>query len=65
MDVANVKNDSVVTLIPIRDILKDKQPGAYVLIAQRCRQGKQTDDSTGDDYRRARRAMGDRFRHRR
>ena len=33
MDVANVKNDSVVTLVPIRDILKDKPPGAYVLIA--------------------------------
>jgi uncharacterized protein YfaS (alpha-2-macroglobulin family) len=33
MDVANVKNDSVVTLIPIRDILKGKPPGAYVLIA--------------------------------
>ena len=33
MDVANVKNDSVVTLVPIRDILKGKPPGAYVLIA--------------------------------
>lgn len=33
LDVANVKNDSVVTLIPIRDILKDKPPGAYVLVA--------------------------------
>ncbi len=33
MDVANVKNDSVVTLIPIRDILKGKPPGAYVLVA--------------------------------
>ena len=30
----NVKNDTVVTLIPIHDILKGKQPGAYVLIAQ-------------------------------
>jgi uncharacterized protein YfaS (alpha-2-macroglobulin family) len=33
MDVNNVKNDSVVTLIPIHDILKGKPPGAYVLIA--------------------------------
>ncbi|HWD26488.1 MAG TPA: alpha-2-macroglobulin [Rhizomicrobium sp.] len=33
MDVANVKNDSVVTLIPIHDILKGKPPGAYVLVA--------------------------------
>ncbi len=33
MDVANVKNDSVVTLVPIHDILKGKPPGAYVLIA--------------------------------
>ncbi|MBV9902960.1 MAG: alpha-2-macroglobulin family protein, partial [Alphaproteobacteria bacterium] len=33
VDVNNVKNDSVVTLIPIRDILKGKPPGAYVLIA--------------------------------
>jgi uncharacterized protein YfaS (alpha-2-macroglobulin family) len=34
MDVRNIKNDTVVTLIPIRDILKGKPPGAYVLIAQ-------------------------------
>jgi uncharacterized protein YfaS (alpha-2-macroglobulin family) len=35
MDVTNpIKNDSTVTLIPIRDILKGKPPGAYVLIAQ-------------------------------
>jgi hypothetical protein len=33
MDVANVKNDTVVTLVPIHDILKGKPPGAYVLIA--------------------------------
>jgi uncharacterized protein YfaS (alpha-2-macroglobulin family) len=33
LDVANVKNDSVVTLIPIRDILKGKPPGAYVIVA--------------------------------
>lgn len=34
MAVENVKNDSVVTLIPIRDLLKNRKPGAYVLIAQ-------------------------------
>ena len=34
MAVDNVKNDSVVTLIPIRDLLKNRKPGAYVLIAQ-------------------------------
>ena len=34
MAVDNVKNDSVVTLIPIHDILKGKPPGAYVLVAQ-------------------------------
>ena len=33
MDVANVKNDTVVTLIPIHDLLKNRKPGAYVLIA--------------------------------
>src|SRR6201746_2822770 len=33
MDVANTKNGSVVTLVPLRDILKGKPPGAYVLIA--------------------------------
>ncbi|MEI9991886.1 MAG: alpha-2-macroglobulin [Rhizomicrobium sp.] len=45
MDVANVKNDSVTTLIPIRDILKDKPPGAYVLIAMDAAQ-----DETKDYY---------------
>jgi uncharacterized protein YfaS (alpha-2-macroglobulin family) len=35
----NVKNDSVVTLIPIRDILKDKKPGAYVLVARDAPKG--------------------------
>jgi uncharacterized protein YfaS (alpha-2-macroglobulin family) len=33
MDVQVVKNDSVVTLIPINKILKDRKPGAYVLLA--------------------------------
>jgi alpha-2-macroglobulin len=33
MDVAGVKNDTVVTLIPIENLLKNRKPGAYVLIA--------------------------------
>jgi uncharacterized protein YfaS (alpha-2-macroglobulin family) len=47
MDVANVKNDSVVTLIPIHDILKNKPSGAYVLIARDAAKAK--DDDSGDD----------------
>jgi alpha-2-macroglobulin len=49
MDVANVKNDSVVTLIPIRTILKDKKPGAYVLIARDAAKAKDDSDSEGED----------------
>ncbi len=48
MDVANVKNDFVVTLIPIRDILKDKKPGAYVLVAGDFAKAKASADN-GDD----------------
>ncbi|HWA03779.1 MAG TPA: alpha-2-macroglobulin [Rhizomicrobium sp.] len=44
MDVNAVKNDSVVTLIPIRSILKDGKPGAYVLMAM-DENRKHTDDS--------------------
>src|ERR1700678_2815716 len=47
MDIANVKNDSVVTLIPIHDILKNKPSGAYVLIARDAAKAK--DDDSGDD----------------
>ena len=47
MDVANVKNDSVVTLVPIRDILKGKPPGAYVLIAMDA--SKDADQDYYDD----------------
>jgi uncharacterized protein YfaS (alpha-2-macroglobulin family) len=32
--VDNVKNDSVVTLIPIHDLIKGQKPGAYVIVAQ-------------------------------
>lgn len=46
MTVDNVKNDSVVTLIPIHTILKDRKPGAYVLIAQDA--AKKPDSE--DDY---------------
>ncbi len=49
MDVANVKNDSVVTLIPIHDILKGKPPGAYVLVAQDAAKAKPSDDNSGED----------------
>ncbi|HEY0106246.1 MAG TPA: MG2 domain-containing protein, partial [Rhizomicrobium sp.] len=45
MDVANVKNDSIVTLVPIHDILKGKPPGAYVLLAMDAAQ-----DDTKDYY---------------
>ena len=47
MDVNNVKNDTVTTLIPINDILKDKQPGAYVLLA-RDNAKKDDDTSSGE-----------------
>jgi hypothetical protein len=48
MDVANVKNDSVVTLVPIRDMLKDEKPGAYVLVAMDAAKVK-TDNSGNED----------------
>lgn len=43
MEVSNVKNDSVVTLVPIREILKGKPPGAYVLIAMDAARDEQQD----------------------
>ncbi|HTQ14831.1 MAG TPA: alpha-2-macroglobulin [Rhizomicrobium sp.] len=52
MDVANVKNDSVVTNIPIHDMLKNEQPGAYVLIATDAAKAKTDangDEDAGDD----------------
>ena len=48
MDVANVKNDTVVTLVPIRTILNDKKPGAYVLIAEDAAKAK--NDNAEDEY---------------
>ena len=51
LDVANVKNDTVVTLVPIRDMLKDEKPGAYVLVAEDEAEAKKAlnpdDDSSG------------------
>ncbi len=47
MDVANVKNDTVVTLVPIRDMLKDEKPGAYVLVAMDA--AKVKTDTAGDE----------------
>jgi len=48
MDVANVKNDTVVTLIPIRNILNAKKPGAYVLVAEDA--AKAQSESDEDEY---------------
>ncbi|MDE2133460.1 MAG: alpha-2-macroglobulin family protein [Alphaproteobacteria bacterium] len=48
MDVNNIKNDSVVTLIPIHDILKNRKPGAYVLIASDANK-KGNGDSEDED----------------
>jgi len=47
MDVANVKNDTVVTLIPIDSVLKNRKPGAYVLIAW---DAAKKFDSNDEDY---------------
>ncbi|HEY4078409.1 MAG TPA: alpha-2-macroglobulin [Rhizomicrobium sp.] len=44
MAVDNVKNDSVVTLIPIHDLLKGKPPGAYVLVAGDAAKKPASDD---------------------
>ena len=46
MAVANVKNDNVVTLIPLRELLKGKKPGAFVLVANDAA----TPKKDGDDY---------------
>ena len=61
MDVDSVKNASVVTLIPIATILKNRKPGAYVLIASDAAQesGRRMTTIPADG-----RAMGGRFRHR-
>ena len=48
MAVDNLKNDTVVTLIPIRDLLKSGKPGAYVLLAQDAAKKSGNED----DYRR-------------
>ncbi len=49
MDVNVVKNDNVVTLIPINQILKDKKPGAYVLLAMDAAKKKDSDTYYEDD----------------
>jgi uncharacterized protein YfaS (alpha-2-macroglobulin family) len=49
MDVNVVKNDSVVTLIPINQILKDRKPGAYVLLAMDAAKKTDADDSYESD----------------
>ncbi|MBN9557482.1 MAG: alpha-2-macroglobulin family protein [Alphaproteobacteria bacterium] len=44
MDVASTRNESVVTLIPIDQVLKDRKPGAYVLIASDAAKKKDDED---------------------
>ena len=44
MAVDNVKNDSVVTLIPIHELLKGHKPGAYVVVAQDAAKKPSNDD---------------------
>jgi uncharacterized protein YfaS (alpha-2-macroglobulin family) len=48
MAVDNVKNDSVVTLIPIHDLLKGRKPGAYVLVATDAAKKPASDDDYGE-----------------
>ncbi len=48
MAVGNVKNDSVVTLIPIHDLLKGRKPGAYVLVATDAAKKPASDDDYGE-----------------
>jgi uncharacterized protein YfaS (alpha-2-macroglobulin family) len=48
MAVDNGKNDSVVTLIPIHDLLKGKKPGAYVVVAQDAAKKPANDDDTSN-----------------
>jgi alpha-2-macroglobulin len=49
MDINVVKNDSVVTMIPINQILKDKKPGAYVLLAMDASKKKDSETYYEDD----------------
>ena len=50
MAVNNIKNDTVVTQIPIRDLLKGKKPGAYVLVASDAAQKKPSVNDNDEDY---------------
>jgi uncharacterized protein YfaS (alpha-2-macroglobulin family) len=48
LSVDNVKNDSVVTLIPIHDLIKGQKPGAYVIVAQdAARKPANDEDNSG------------------
>lgn len=53
MDVAGSRNDSVVTLVPVRDILKGKPPGAYVLVASDAARKASSDSSDEDEGEKA------------
>ncbi len=49
LKIDNVKNDSVVTLIPIHDLLKGQKPGAYVIVAQdNAKKPDNDDDNSGE-----------------
>jgi len=48
MDVASVKNDTVITLVPIDNLLKNRKPGAYVLIAWDAAKKIETNDNDYD-----------------
>ena len=48
MDVASIKNAAVVTLVPIKDILKARKPGAYVLIASDAAKPQSDDEYDSD-----------------
>jgi uncharacterized protein YfaS (alpha-2-macroglobulin family) len=48
MAVDNIKNDSVVTLIPIHDLLKGRKPGAYVLVATDAAKKPASEDDYGE-----------------
>ena len=53
MDVTAKANETVTTLFPLADVLKDKKPGAYILVADDAAQ-KESASGDGDSYSRTR-----------
>lgn len=49
MAVDGARNDTVVTLVPVNDLLKGKPPGAYVLLASDAAKPQDSDDSDDDE----------------